>query len=86
MERWFPARHVVSKISAIAKPDRATSEHKNQADFAAKRKFWAFELTRAAKDDLFNMFHNKSDDFLNAVAKGELEIVGPLGFKKFRPM
>lgn len=41
------------------------------------RKEWAFKLTKAAKDELFNMFHNKSDDFLNAVADGRLAIVGP---------
>ena len=34
-------------------------------------------LTRAAKDDLFNMFHNKSDDFLVAVGEGRIQIVGP---------
>ena len=34
-------------------------------------------LTKAAKDELFNMFHNKSDDFLDAVAEGRIRIVGP---------
>ena len=33
-------------------------------------------LTMAAKDDLFNMFHNKSDDFLEAVGQGRITIVG----------
>ncbi|QDT22512.1 NAD(P)-binding domain-containing protein [Gimesia chilikensis] len=41
------------------------------------RKEWAFKLTKAAKDDLFNMFHNKSDDFLDAVGAGRITIVGP---------
>ena len=40
------------------------------------RKEWTMRLTAAAKDDLFNMFHNKSDDFLNNVGKGRIRIVG----------
>ena len=48
-----------------------------QSDTHRLEKEWAFRLTRAAKDDLFNMFHNKSDDFLKAVGKGHIEIVGP---------
>ena len=40
------------------------------------RKEWAYKLTKAAKDDLFNMFHNKSDDFLDAVAEERIAIVG----------
>ncbi len=42
-----------------------------------KRKYWATKLTERAKDTLFNMFHNKSDDFLDAVAEDRLRIVGP---------
>ncbi len=38
---------------------------------------WAMMLTRTAKDGLFDMFHNKSDDFLDAVARGEIQIIGP---------
>lgn len=41
-----------------------------------QRKYWAAKLTERAKDTLFNMFHNKSDDFLDAVAEGRLKIVG----------
>ena len=44
---------------------------------AQRQKEWAYKLTRTAKDELFNMFHNKSDDFLSAVARKELTIVGP---------
>lgn len=40
------------------------------------RKDWTMRLTAAAKDNLFNMFHNKSDDFLNNVGKGRIKIVG----------
>ncbi|WP_145451121.1 NAD(P)-binding domain-containing protein [Gimesia panareensis] len=46
-------------------------------DVSQIRKAWAYKLTKAAKDDLFNMFHNKSDDFLDAVAEGRITIVGP---------
>ena len=41
------------------------------------RKEWTMRLTAAAKDNLFNMFHNKSDEFLNNVGKGRIRIVGP---------
>jgi len=40
------------------------------------RKEWTMRLTAAAKDDLFNMFHNKSDNFLNNVGRGRIRIVG----------
>ncbi len=42
-----------------------------------RKKFWAAKLTERAKDDLFNMFHNKSDGFLDAVAEDRLRIIGP---------
>jgi len=41
-----------------------------------KKRYWAAKLTERAKDDLFNMFHNKSDDFLDAVGEGRIEIIG----------
>ena len=46
-------------------------------DFLAKRKFWDAKLTARAKDDLFNVFHTKSDGFLDDVAAGRIEIIGP---------
>jgi hypothetical protein len=42
-----------------------------------RRKYWAAKLTERAKDSLFNMFHNKSDDFLDAIAENRLRVVGP---------
>lgn len=42
-----------------------------------RRKYWAAKLTERAKDSLFNMFHNKSEGFLDAVAEGRLTILGP---------
>ena len=47
------------------------------ASVRERRKAWAAKLTLAAKDALFNVFHNKSDDFLDDVAEGRLRIVGP---------
>lgn len=42
-----------------------------------QRKYWDAKLTERAKDSLFNVFHNKSEDFLDAVAEDRLRIVGP---------
>jgi dimethylaniline monooxygenase (N-oxide forming) len=62
-ERWFPAA--------------ADAVHDEEPSVAAARQAWAYRLTKGAKDDLFNMFHNKSDDFLSCVARGQITIVGP---------
>lgn len=40
------------------------------------RNRWSWLLTQSAKDNLFNMYHNKSDDFLEDVAQGRIRIVG----------
>lgn len=64
--RLFPAKAV---------DDLSTGEI--DQNVSQTRKEWAYKLTKAAKDDLFNMFHNKSDDFLDAVAEGRITIVGP---------
>ncbi len=73
-ERWFPAKNEThSEASDSQESPRALEEQRvNQA-----RKEWAYKLTKAAKDDLFNMFHNKSDDFLDSVARKKIEIIGP---------
>jgi len=65
-EKWFPARR------AAVVPGSAEEQQ-----IQARNKEWAYRLTKAAKDELFNMFHNKSDDFLDAVARGRITIVGP---------
>lgn len=65
-EQWFPAASGAD-VSAT-EPDQ---------QFHKLRKEWAYRLTKAAKDDLFNMFHNKSDDFLDCVARGRITIIGP---------
>src|SRR5690606_10281713 len=43
----------------------------------ARRRAWDLKLKARAKGRLFNVFHNKSDDFLDAVADERLEIIGP---------
>ena len=65
-EKWFP--HAERKNATRAP---------NADAFHAARKEWAYKLTKAAKDELFNMFHNKSDEFLDCVAEGRITIVGP---------
>jgi dimethylaniline monooxygenase (N-oxide forming) len=71
-KKWFPAH------------DEALAAAAGDSNTAAIKKQWAYRLTRAAKDDLFNMFHNKSDDFLDAVAAGRIEIIGPPGDANFQ--
>ncbi len=63
-ERLFPSR---TKLSSKPELDKAALE---------RRKQWDYRLTHHAKDDLFNMFHNKSDDFLDSVAIGRIKIIG----------
>jgi hypothetical protein len=41
------------------------------------RREWDLKLKARAKGGLFNVFHNKSDDFLDAVAEKRLQIIGP---------
>ncbi len=74
-ERLFPNR---SQADETASPDDSVR---------AGRKEWAHRLTKAARAGLFDMFHNKSDDFLDAVGRGDLRIVGPpvdRTFQRFR--
>ena len=59
---WFP------HSSASANPDDPAH---------ALRREWDLKLKSRAKGGLFNVFHNKSDDFLDAVAGKRLQIIGP---------
>ncbi len=68
-ERLFPKSR--PKQESTTTPPGTTDRNVNRL-----HKQWAYKLMKAAKDDLFNMFHNKSDDFLDAVAEGRLTIVG----------
>ncbi|WP_404310824.1 NAD(P)/FAD-dependent oxidoreductase [Neorhodopirellula lusitana] len=64
--RLFPSKFV-------SKP----GESGEQRRLGSLKAQWAMKLTRSAKDSVFDMFHNKSDDFLDAVARGDLQIIGP---------
>jgi len=46
------------------------------AEISQRRKEWDLRLTKASKDSLFSMFHNKSDGFLEAVGEGAIQIIG----------
>ncbi|PHS13749.1 MAG: hypothetical protein COA78_06580 [Blastopirellula sp.] len=59
------------KSKGESEPAETSQESINQ-----NRKDWAYKLTKTAKDDLFNMFHNKSDDFLDAVGDDRISIIG----------
>lgn len=60
--KWFPHQNTTS----------------NRDDSAqALRREWDLKLKARAKGELFNVFHNKSDDFLDAVAEKRLHIIGP---------
>ena len=69
-ERWFPPKQ---KLAVFSDCRQQSSDEQQVAQL---RKHWAYVLTKAAKDELFNMFHNKSDEFLDAVARGAIKIVG----------
>jgi cation diffusion facilitator CzcD-associated flavoprotein CzcO len=62
LARWFP--HQGASVNA---DDQAQ----------ALRREWDLKLKARAKGGLFNVFHNKSDDFLDAVAEKRLQIIGP---------
>ncbi|MEO0508432.1 MAG: NAD(P)-binding domain-containing protein [Verrucomicrobiota bacterium] len=45
---------------------------------------WDLRLTKSAKDELFNVFHNKSDGFLDAVGEERIQIIGSSSNESFR--
>ena len=53
-------------------------------EVASKRKFWDAKLTASAKAELFNVFHTKSDDFLDDVAEGRITIIGSQTDARYR--
>lgn len=55
---------------------RSKSKMKEGGSLSDKKKYWDTKLTKRAKGHLFNMFHNKSDAFLGAVAEGRIRIIG----------
>jgi cation diffusion facilitator CzcD-associated flavoprotein CzcO len=76
-QRWF--ERVFPSVQGDGRKEDSAIE--------TRKALWAQRLTLAAKDDLFNMFHNKSDDFLQAVAEERISIIGPSineRFERFR--
>lgn len=57
-------------------PPRKKLQSETKRESSERAKHWDMQLTLAAKDDIFNMFHNKSDDFLHAVGEQRIKIVG----------
>jgi dimethylaniline monooxygenase (N-oxide forming) len=62
LERWFPHQYTNANLDD---------------EVQASRREWDLKLKARAKGGLFNVFHNKSDDFLDAVAEKRLQIIGP---------
>ncbi len=62
LEKWFP--HQQSNVNK--------DEHIQKL-----RREWDMKLKERSKGNLFNVFHNKSDNFLDAVAEKRLQIIGP---------
>lgn len=62
LARWFPHQHESTDTDGQAQ---------------ALRREWDLKLKTRSKGGLFNVFHNKSDDFLDAVAEKRLQIIGP---------
>jgi len=62
LAKWFPYQG-------------ANEDHDEEA--RALRREWDLKLKARAGGNLFNVFHNKSDDFLDAVAEKRLRIIGP---------
>jgi len=62
LAHWFPHQH-----------ENSTPDEQAQAI----RRDWDLKLKARARGGLFNVFHNKSDDFLDAVAEKRLQIIGP---------
>lgn len=69
-QRFFPA-------AESQKAHGSGSAQALDAVQAQRRKDWTLKLTQTAKDGVFNMYHNKSDDFLLAVGEQRIQIVGP---------
>ncbi len=64
LERMFPAA-----VELTTKQDQSAAE---------LRRYWDLKLTHHARDKLFNVYHNKSDDFLNDVGDRRITIVGAM--------
>ena len=75
-ERFVTFRIRFDRLLATWFPHQHTSTNPDDRARALRRE-WDLKLKARAKGGLFNVFHNKSDDFLDAVAEKRLRIVGP---------
>ncbi len=75
-ERFVTFRIRFDRLLSRWFPHQQTKRDSDQQAAALRRK-WDLNLKARAKGGLFNVFHNKSDDFLNAVAEERLAIIGP---------
>jgi dimethylaniline monooxygenase (N-oxide forming) len=81
LRNWVGERFVTFRIRfdrLLAKwfPHQGGTRIRNEEARALRRE-WDLKLKARAKGELFNVFHNKSDDFLDAVAEKRLQIIGP---------
>lgn len=81
IRNWLGQRFVEFRIRSEAWlrrrfPARTRPSTRSDPETAAQRRSWDLKLTRAAKDQLFNVYHNKSDDFLDSVAENRIMIMG----------
>jgi cation diffusion facilitator CzcD-associated flavoprotein CzcO len=84
IRNWIGGRFVAARVRyqkwfEWLFPARAGAARRPQhtPDVAAARTAWARRLNTKVERDLFDMFHNKSNDFLDALAQGWLDVVGP---------
>ena len=75
-ERFVAFRIRFDRLLAKWFPHQVQSANPNEQARALRRE-WDLKLKARAKGGLFNVFHNKSDDFLDAVAEKRLHIIGP---------
>jgi len=75
-QRFVEFRMRCRKILQCIFPAQQKLRHSTQEENQRIRDQWSLRLTESAKDSLFNMYHNKSDDFLEDVAMGRIRIIG----------
>jgi len=75
-QRFVEARIRYIEVFHRLFPGKRSADER-AARISERRREWDLRLTKAAKDQLFNVFHNKSDGFLDAVGEGRIEIIGP---------
>ncbi|MEM7129774.1 MAG: FAD/NAD(P)-binding protein [Chloroflexota bacterium] len=75
-ERFVTFRIRFNRLLARWFPHQSTSTNPDKQAHSLRRE-WDLKLKAHAKGGLFNVFHNKSDDFLGAVSEKRLTIIGP---------